>query len=184
MKCYKCPMIKEEFDWRIRVSEKLGLTEYDVAEFNNVDCCNCEKMGGKLSIVGRCSDAEYLTKEEWDQYREEHDLPPIENYSEECKEKENNVPKETKIQRKRNRDKEYKKKLVRLWKDSGSFCGAYPVDEKGKFDDENPVRYKRLYTTKRAKWIKQYCNKKVRRGKNIPSKGGYRKYSGFAWMLW
>ena len=190
MKCYRCPFIQEEFDKRIQMWDgrgRNGLIDYDEAESEHVDYCYCEKVGHKL-YAGRCSDAECVTEEEWNQYREEHGLLPILRYiiddSEENQKQIDILPKETKMQRKRRRMAEYRDHLRELSKYHRICSGAYPADRNKNYDDENPVRYIRCYNPRRAKWIKKYCNKKVRRTKGVASRKGYRKVSDYDWMLW
>ena len=187
MKCYKCPCIKEQFDDRIQRLDGdgiCGLIEWDEVEYDHVDYCYCEKIGCKL-YCGRCDDAEAITKEEWDKYREEHGLPPIEESSPiEAEQSIDPVPEPTKKQKKRARDKRYKNHLRKIFQRSSFFNGAYPVDKEGRYDPDNPVRYKREYNPPRAKWIKRHCNKRVRRGKDVPNKNGYRKFSEYWWELW
>lgn len=183
MKCYKCPYIQEQFDENIqRWDDDEYLIEWSEAELDYVNYCFCEKMGHKL-YAGRCSDAEHITKEEWNIYREEHGLPPIED-SEESQDEVDNIPQETKMQKKRRRREEYNQHLKRLSKYHRVCSGAYPVDKNNGYDAENPIRYIRCYNPPRAKWIKKYCNKKVRRKKGIASRGAYKKASEYKWMLW
>ena len=190
MKCYKCPMIKDEFDMRIqRLDNFCGLIEYDEAEYNHVDYCYCEKMGGKLNIVGRCSDAERMTEEEWKQYREEYGLPSIEDEYIDLEDYKTNtcdLPQQTKIQRKRNRDKKYKEHLKRI-SDYGNYPPpSYPVDENGDYCKDNPVRYKRFtYKPGKKKYLRKLSNNKVRKAKDLSSKGsGYRRLFDYWWSLW
>lgn len=194
MKCYKCPMIKEQFDNRIKKldgSSICGLIYYDEAEYDHIDYCYCDKMGADL-YMGRCTDAERLTEEEWDKYREEHDLAPILHrglYDDEEQEivlkgeEIDPVPEPTKKQKKRLRDERYKERLKRLSEYSG-FSGAYPVGEDGYYDNENPIRYKRIYNPPRAKWLKRDCNKRIRRHKDVVKRSGYKKQSEYSWRLW
>lgn len=185
MTCINCPYIREEFDERIkRLDEVCGHIEYDEADYDHADYCYCDKVNGKPTIMGRCSDAERITKEEWDIYREEHGLPPIE-VSEESQDEIDNIPQETKMQKKRRRREEYNQHLKKLSeRPHRTFLGAYPADKNKKYDEENPVRYIRCYNPRRARWIKKYCNRKVRRTKGVASRKGYRKVSDYDWLLW
>lgn len=188
MKCYKCPFLKDDFDFRIarlNGTDICGEIEWDEVEYDHVDYCYCEKMGAKLCITGRCSEAEMITKKEWDEYREQHHMSPIvDSDTEEENKAIDPVPKPTKKQKKRARDRRYKNHLRKIFRRSSFFSGAYPVDKEGRYDPENPVRYKREYNPPRAKWIKRHCNKRVRKGKDVPQNNGYRKFSEYMWELW
>ena len=191
MKCYKCPYIQEQFDYRI---QKLngdpicGEIEYDEAEYDHVDYCYCEKMGGKICIVGRCPEAEVMTKEEWDEYRSEHGMSPIDDdqsIEEVIAEVEiDPVPIPTKKQKKRNRNKKYQNKLKNMFIRGHWFNPAYPVNKEGSYDPENPVRYKRDYSPRRAKFLRKLSNKKVRKTKGVSNRGNYRKIFDYFWEMW
>ena len=70
---------------------------------------------------------------------------------------------------------ENKRRLERLAKKSAWWKGAYYSDIKG--------RYFRLYTSdwggKYVRWLKRYCNKRVRRYPDLIQRGQYHKHSAF-----
>lgn len=187
MKCYKCPCIKEDFDFRIarlNGTDICGEIEWDEVEYDHVDYCYCDKMGAKLYQTGRCTDGEMITKEEWDEYRAEHNMPSIED-EDLIEEKESDpVPEPTKKQKKRYRDIKHKKKIRNLYRKNWWFNVSYPVNKFGEFDEDNVAYYKRVYNPPRAKSIRKHCNKRVRKGKDVPQHGGYRKFSEYRWELW
>lgn len=186
MKCYKCPCIKDQFDERIQKLDGIDISGnivWDEVECDHVDYCYCEKIGGKL-YYGRCDEAERITEEEWDKYRENHGLPPIPKDNPEEEKSVDPVPEPTKKQKKRARDRRYNNHLKKLFQRSSFFSGAYPVNEEGEYDPENPVRFKREYNPPRAKWIKKDCNRRIRRRKDVSKRGGYRKESEYSWRLW
>ena len=78
------------------------------------------------------------------------------------------------------RSVEDKRRLKRLSKKSRWWRGAYYSDIKD--------RYFRLYTSdwggnKRVRWLKRYCNKRIRRHPDLIQRGQFHKYSDFRWDL-
>ena len=196
MKCYKCSFIQEQFDERIQSldgTEICGLIEYDEAEYDHVDYCYCEKIGHRL-YVGRCEDAARLTKEEWDQYREEHGLEPLKKYKhkptdEEVLEYEYKI---TQKQRRRIGDKKYRKRLDRIYDDVGRhwivpFWPKYEKDEWWREDTDHgkTLYYKFPGRNHYKRWLKKQSNKKIRRkGEPTQKKRGLFKLFDLWWELW
>ena len=77
------------------------------------------------------------------------------------------------------RSVEDKRRLERLAKKSSLWKGAYYSDIKD--------RYFRLYTSdwggKYVRWLKRYCNKRIRRHPDLIQRGQYHKHSNFRWDL-
>ena len=185
MKCYKCPCIKEQFDDRVQRldgTDICGYIEWDEVDYDHVSYCYCEKMGHPL-YGGRCQDAECITEKEWDEYRELNGMPPIQK-EEPLEQEIEPIPEPTKKQKKRYRDKKYQRHLKGIFYRNHFLSGAYPVNKEGEYDPDNPVRYKREYNPPRARWIKRHCNKRIRRRKDVPNRGGYHKASEYWWELW
>ena len=77
------------------------------------------------------------------------------------------------------RSRETRKRYKRLHEETMHHYGA------GVWYDEEKGRYIRYYQPRRAKWIKKYCNRAVRRYKGrLTNKGTYRKVAEFWWMMW
>ena len=195
MKCYQCPMIKEQFDSRIaRLDDICGLIEWDEVMYEHAAYCYCEKVGGKPTIYGFCSEAEGPTKEEWDTYREKHNLQPIEDEPiiDLINEPINEPITETKKQKKRRRDRKHFNKQKRLYKALERWYPTpiwprYEHDEWWRTEDERgDILYFRGYHHNRFKqWLKKQSNKKIRRTKGLTRKGNvWKKVFDLWWELW
>lgn len=147
LQCRNCPYIKDDLDRMINeYYEYPGstLTEYEISEFLHRYCW-CEKVGGKIWHYGDCGDIEHS----------------INNRKSSSKRKRRN---------KRERDLKYKRYLKRLSETSGGFpSGAFYTDEvwirgQGYVHNEKPY-YKRLYRSKRSKYLKKQSHRKIRRYK-------------------
>lgn len=197
MKCLFCSYIQEELISRIKqvieIYDEIPSLYFIITEV--LSNCYCDKTGWKL-YGGRCDESEMITEEDYIKFLIENgfiesDDPindPKKQYVDPIKQHIEQHIEETKIQRKRNRDKKYKKQLKKIWIYGNKYlASAFPCNKQGSYTEEDAedfVRYKRVYNPRRAKFLKRLCNKKVRRGKDIPSRGGYRKYSDYSWMLW
>lgn len=196
MKCFYCPMIQDEM-WN-RIDNWIKYEGYvpsaEDIEDEIIAYCWCGKVGYKIWYTICYENTPYnrLTEEEWTEYCKKYDIPYVYPYeNNDTKEKQeflDCIPKVTKKQKKRLTDQKYKRKLRKLWKEStGWGSGAFPVDINGNYvrdDEEEFVRYKRQYNPRRAKYLRRIGNKKVRKGKDIPSRSGYRKVFDFCWELW
>ena len=91
-------------------------------------------------------------------------------------------------QKKRIREMKYRRKLKKRY--SAFHCilpPAIPVDMNNKWADEDEegfVRYRRSYNPGRAKYLRKLSNRIVRKRKDVPSRGGYRKCFDYWWTLW
>ena len=192
MKCYNCPMIKEEFDQRILrldCSEYCGFIYWEDVESDHVDYCYCDKTGGKLCLTGRCNEAEQITEEEWDVYREEHGLKSTEEtlgaIDDPLNDPINDPLKPTKKQKKRVRDKKYKEKQRRLYASKYKhkwFPRMWPVFGK---DRETILYYNELGKLRYKQFLKKQSNRKIRRTDEVPKKGSkWKKLFDLDWELW
>lgn len=199
MECFDCPIIQKELWDRINgwIEWEGYIPSAEDIEDKIISNCWCEKIEYKIWFT-KCDDQipyNRLTEAEWVTYCNQNNIPyvyPYEDSKQDNKEDKDvleYIPEVTKRQRKRYIDQKHKKKLRKLWKEcSGWGSGAYPVDINGDYirdDEEGFVRYKRSYNPRRAKYIKNLCNRKLRRTKkDIPSKGGYRRINEYWWLLW
>ena len=199
MKCLFCSYVREELISRTKqVIEIYGENPSLYFIITEVLAnCYCDKTGWKL-YGGRCDESEMISEEDYIEFLIENGFEEqIDEFEEEkfpiddlINDPINDpINKETKIQRKRNRDRRYKAKAKRKYQDlKNSFPSPfYPVGKDGGYEsDENKiVRYKRDYNPPRAKWLRKVSNKKVRKEKEIPSKGsGFKKLFDYWWNLW
>lgn len=185
VKCYDCPMIKEQFDSRIaRLDDICGFIEWDDVMPEHAAYCYCEKVGGKPTIYGFCSEAEGPTKEEWDKYREKHDLPPIDD--DPINEPINEPIAETKKQKKRRRDRKSFNKKKRIY-DALKYWYPTPFWPKYKNDDEKEeiLYFKTSHHNIYKQSLKKQSNKKIRRTKGLSRKSGiWKKVFDLWWELW
>ena len=98
------------------------------------------------------------------------------------------VPSTTKKQLKRQRERKYKRKLRRIaFGHHRCMPPAFPIGLNRKYAEEGEdgfVRYKRSYSPRRGKWLKKFANKVVRRNKDVPSRGCYKKCFDYQWTIW
>ena len=191
MKCYKCPMIKEEFDQRILrldCSEYCGFIYWEDVESDHVDYCYCDKTGGKLCLTGRCDEAEYITEEEWEDYRKAYGLITLDDtllfIDDTINDPINDPLKPTKKQKKRVRDKKYKEKQSRIY---NALSNWYPTPMWPRYKDaDGKVFYFKVPGRNHYKrWLKKEANKRVRRTKDAPKNGkSYRKFLNIFRELW
>lgn len=191
MKCIECPYIKDEFHEKIEFYKRCMDRGYE-KEFPTIEClqdmiehCECEKLGWELGPIGTCEkNAKMISDNDYEAIITKYFGEQNENNST----KENIEPEETKIQKKRIRDEKYKGHLRQLWNENKRwFSSCYPCDSKGSYAEENSedfVRYKRVYNPRRAKFLRRIANKKVRKSKNVPRRGGYKKVYDYVWELW
>ena len=156
LKCRNCPYIREDFDRRMNWHNKfynnakridykgnLELSEDYAKEVE--ESCYCEKTGGKIWWYGQCEDAY-------------SDIPKHENRA------------KKKRRNKRERDLKYKNHLKYLTENTSDYPSpAMYMDEiwvkgHGYVKNLKPY-YKRLYRSKRSKYLKRQSNKKIRRYK-------------------
>jgi hypothetical protein len=156
LKCRNCPYGKEDFERRIllynKVVEKQGIPNDIYGYKTYEDALNdaeqflwCDKVGGKVYCFGRCADAY-------------SDIP---NHKNRSKKKKRN---------KRERDLKYKNHLKYLAENTSDYpSSAIYTDEiwiKGYGYVKNPKPYyKRLYRSKKSKYLKRQSNKRIRRYK-------------------
>lgn len=77
------------------------------------------------------------------------------------------------------RSTETKRRLKKLHENTIHHYGA------GVWYDEKKGRYIRCWQPRRAQWVKNQCNRAVRRYKGtLPTKGSYRKVAEFWWNVW
>ena len=154
MECRNCPYVKDDFEKRIDWYNKFynnakenGYKGYleTLEEYANEaeQSCWCDKTGGKVWWYGQCSDAY-------------SDIPKHKNCS------------KRKKRNKRERDLKYKNRLKYLAENTSGYpSSAVYTDEmwiKGHGYVKNPKPYyKRLYRSKRSKYLKRLSNKKIRR---------------------
>ena len=193
MKCYKCPLIKDEFYERIlRLDDFCGQIKWNEVMIDHTAYCWCEKMGGKPTIYGFCSEAEGPTKEEWDTWREENGFSPIDgtkNFIDDPLNDTINDPindplKPTKKQKKRVRDKKHKEKQSRIY---NALSNWYPTPMWPRYKDKDgKVFYFKVPGRNHYKrWLKKEANKRVRRTKDAPKNGkSYRKFLDIFWEIW
>lgn len=199
MKCYKCPMIKKEFDQRILrldCSEYCGFIYWEDVESDHVDYCYCDKTGGKLYHTGRCNEAELITEEEWDVYREEHGLKSTEEtlgaIDDPLNDQISDPLKPTKKQKKRVRDKKHKEKQSRIYNALSNWYPTpmwprYKNDEWWRDEGERGkiLYFKTSHHNRYKQWLKKQSNKKIRRTKGVPKRGkGFKKIFDLWWELW
>ena len=163
MECRNCPYGKEDFDkrmaWYIKIVEERGIPNdiygyetYEDAIKDAEQSLWCDKVGGKICHFGYCTDTTYF------------DIPKRKNHSKKKK------------RSKKERNLKYKNHLKYLAENiSGYPSPAYCVDEiwvKGYGYIENPKPYyKRLYRSKRSKYLKRQSNKRIRKYKGALSNG-------------
>ena len=127
MKCLLCPYIQKELISRlnqvIEIYDEIPSLYFIITEV--LSNCYCDKTGWKL-YGGRCDGFEMITEEDYTEFLikngygeqieglEEEKFPITDETSIDPL----NDIKETKIQRKRNRDKKYKKQLRKIWKEA------------------------------------------------------------------
>ena len=198
-KCFYCPIIQEELWGRIYSWSKWEgyIPSADEIEDNIIPCCWCDKTGYKIWYA-KCSDQipyNRLTENEWSTVCDQLDIPYAYLYEDNKEDNKEDkdvlkyIPIITKRQKKRNRDQKYKRKLRMLWHGSSGWGpGAHPVDINGDYicdEEEEFVRYKRQYNSRRAKYLRKVSNKKIRKKNDIPLKGsGYKKGFDLMWELW
>ena len=154
--CRLCPYIKDEFDeWE----DILPMCDDE----DIIRICNCEKLGHVINNL-TCG---------------EEDIKLVHNESRKPR-------KFNKYERK----ERYKKKLEHLADQASGYpSGAYRVGYDGWWtDDKNNTKYiKRCYRgnhgSKRSRHLKTIGNRRVRKQKIVPSKGGYKKVFDFWWEL-
>jgi hypothetical protein len=77
------------------------------------------------------------------------------------------------------RSKETKQRYKHLHEETMRHYGS------GVYIDPKTGRYIRYYQPRRAKWLKNQCNRAVRRYRGaLNTKGAYRKVSEFWWNVW
>ncbi len=200
--CFYCPIIQEELWNRINAWEKFNGSLPDAQDIEDkiISSCYCDKTEYKIWYITCEENTSYqrLTEEEWVDYCNIHHIeyvnPYIWNESDNVKEIEEKIwdykPEITKKQKKRIRDKKYRRKLRKLWENNKSYypSPSYPVDKFGEYIDENEegfIRYQRQYSPRRAKYLRKVSNKKVRKGKNFSTKGsGYKRVYDLWYELW
>ena len=200
MKCLFCPLIQDELLTRLNdyIRFKNTVPCKDDA-WDSILSCECDKIG-TLIWFDQCEEAiDYIgiTEEDWEKWCNLNNFP----YEITYKVNDNNyndiiddyllvkAPEPTKKQKKRDREERYKNHLKQIQERGRHWInGIYPVDKDGYYvNDDSPefIRFKRSYRGKRSKYLKRYCNKRVRRKDNFSLKGnGYRKVSEFWWELW
>ena len=141
MECRKCPYGEEDFN---RMMAYITPDEFEQSLW-------CDKVGGKVWHFGYCTDAY-------------SDIPKRKNHS------------KRKKRSKRERDLKYKNHLKYLTENiSGYPSPAMYMNEiwiKGYGYVENPKPYyKRLYRSKRSKYLKRQSNKRIRKYKGALSNG-------------
>ena len=83
---------------------------------------------------------------------------------------------------KRLEDQKEKNHLKRIAENGAHYpYGAYPVDANGRFDDEDPVYYKRIYRGRRSNGIKKDCHKAFRRTDIVSRSKGILKRTTEFW---
>ena len=179
-------MIKEEFDQRIlRLDDSCGQIKWDEVMIDHAAYCYCEKIDGKPTIYGFCSEAEGPTKEEWDAWREENGFSPIDDTINALNDPINDPLKPTKKQKKRVRDKKYKEKQRRLYDSKYKyrwFPRMWPVFGK---DRETILYYNELGKLRYKQFLKKQSNRKIRRTDEVPKKGSkWKKLFDLDWELW
>lgn len=160
MNCKQCPYIKAEYLYKAD-------NAFDEYKDDIEDSCWCEKVGGKLSLYGRCGD------------------PYIMNYQSENRAK-------RKRRNKRERDLKHKRRLKFIADNSSQYpCGAMYVCEKWtRKNGYTPLKkpyYKRLYRDNHSgnsKKLKSYASRCVRRYKgDLQNGGSYKKVFDYWWEL-
>lgn len=194
-------MIKDEFGQRIlRLDNFCGQIKWDEVMLDHAAYCWCEKMGGKPTIYGFCSEAEGPTKEEWNTWREENGFSPIDDkksfiddpLNDPINDPINDPLKPTKKQKKRVRDKKHKEKQSRIYNALSNWYPTpmwprYKNDEWWRDEGERgKILYFRTSHHNRYKqWLKKQSNKKIRRTKGVPKRGkGFKKIFDLWWELW
>ena len=138
MRCQDCPYGFDDFQRLI----KIGSNPDDIERF-----IWCDKVGGKIYQFGYCGEHNTM-------------IPKDVKHNRSNKAKSN----------KYNRDKKYKNKLKRLYED----VWHYPPPvvymdkvciKKHKYIKNPKPYYKRVYRSKRSKYLKRQSNKKIRKYK-------------------
>lgn len=196
MKCINCPYIQEQLKNRIERALRFDgfIPDYEAAEYEDVDYCYCEKVGHNL-YSGRCSDAEYMDKDEWFGflYCNGFDLNKVESYEDEpINEPINDTLKETKKEKKRRRNRKYFRKQLRIY---DALKRWYPTPMWPRYENDEWWRdesergeilyFRTSHHNRYKQWLKKQSNKKIRRTKGIPKRGkGFKKIFDLWWELW
>lgn len=154
MQCRDCPYGKEDFErrmyWYNKIIQERGIPNDIYHYLQPEDAADefeqflwCDKVGGKVYSFGYCEDA----------------------YSNIIKHKKRS---KSKKRNKRERDLKYKEHLKRLAKTSKGYpSSVYYTDKiyiRGDGHIKNPKPYyKRLYRSKRSKYLKKQSHRKIRR---------------------
>ena len=195
MNCLFCPVIIEELLYRLQHFNDLEgkIPGIDVL-WREISNCYCYKTGEVLQDTA-CNANAYgtcITEKEWRTF-----CSMYMSSTDAAEDLENNDNREdfmefkpvvTKKQQKRQRDRDYKRKLRRISYayNSRRLAPAIPVDINGKYaeeDDIDFVRYKRSYNYRGAKNLRRFSNRKVRKTMCVYSRGGYRKCFDYWWEL-
>lgn len=185
MNCKDCPYIKEQFNSRISsydFNHLLKTGVYSKEEYENEIAmgCWCDKTGGKVWWYSQCSDA--------------HSPIVMSNKVNKKRNNVNFIKHNSKISKKRERDwkhRNHAKKLARITEHG--WPPAYYLETKDWFIRDGYIEiieykkpyYKRIYRGQRSKWIKNQCNRSVRRYKGkIPNGGSYKKIAEYWWEMY
>lgn len=161
MSCKQCPYIEAEYFHKID-------HVFDGYEDDIEKCCWCDKVGGKLSLYGYCSDAFTINCQVINHTKKKH-------------------------RNKREREQKYKAHLKFIADHVQYYpCGVEYVDEKwvkevGYIPLEKPY-YKRIYRDNHSgnsKYWKHYSNRRIRRYKAKIANGGfYKKIFDYWWTMY
>lgn len=196
MKCIHCPYIQEELKNRIEMELKYDgfISDYESAEYEHIDYCYCNKVGHKL-YAGRCSDAEYMDKDEWVGflYCNGFDLNLVESFDDNFQPNDtlNDTLKETKKEKKRRRNRKYFCKQLRIYDALKRWYPTpmWPRYENDEWRDESEkgeiLYFRTSHHNRYKQWLKKQSNKRVRKTKGVPKRGkGFKKIFDLWWELW
>lgn len=147
MGCQDCPYISNEYNLKTEYFYD-NYDIYDVSEEDIINGCWCDKVGGKISLFGRCS---HLMIN-----------PP------------DNIPRSKRRRyTKRQRDLKYKNHLKHISENSKCYPPSVnPINKYGHMShNDDIVYYKRFYRGKASSYYKNLSNRKIRRFNGDISRG-------------